>query len=338
MTQAQQAPSPERILPTMLAAHVVAATMAAASKHRLFTHIDGGAVTVDQIAGRAGISLRGAQALLDALTALGFVQVQDGHYRNAPDASFYLVEGKPAYLGRYAQLVHSPFGDAFRELAEVVREGAPRFQYTADVADNRFWEDLVLSIVPLAIPVVEQVLAKELARKDGLSLLDIGGGSGIYSARLLQHNATAQATQIDWPNINRIGRDFVGRFGVGERFSTIDGDFHGTDFGEAQYDLVVLSNICHQEAPRDNVELFRRVRRALRPGGALLVSEFVLEDDRSAATPWIGLFSVIMLIDSQQGSAWRRADYQRWLAEAGFGAVEFEATRTPSTLIWARER
>ncbi len=337
MTTSEQPPSPDRIMQSSLAAHAVAATMAAACKHRLFTHIEAGAATVNEIARHAGTSLRGAQALLDALVALGFVRVRDGRYTNAEDASFYLIEGKPAYLGAHAQLTHSPFGDAFRDLADVVRTGVPRFQYTADTADNKFWEDLVLAIVPLAVPVVEVLLKAELAQKDGLSLLDIGGGSGVYSALVLQKNATARATQIDWPNVNRIGRAFVDQFGVGTRFTTIDGDFHTTDFGESAYDLVVFSNICHQESPQENVALFRRVRRALKPGGTLVLSEFLLEDDRTAAFPWCGIFQVFMLIQTKEGAAWRKADFREWLREAGFTAVEFEATPTPSTLVWARE-
>ena len=337
MTAPAQPPGPDRIMQSILPAHAVAATMAAACKHRLFTHMEAGASTVHEIATRAGLSVRGTQALLDALVGLGFARVRDGRYTNAEDASFYLVEGKPAYMGAYAQLTHSPFGDAFRDLAEVVRTGIPRFQYTADVADNKFWEDLVVAIVPLALPVVEVVVSKPLARADALSMLDIGGGSGVYSARLLQQNATARATQIDWANTNRIARAFVDGFGVGDRFTTIDGDFHTVEFGKSAYDLVILSNICHQESPKDNLALFGKVRRALKPGGALVLSEFLLEDDRTVAFPWCGIFQVFMLIQTKEGAAWRKADFRGWLRQAGFTSVEFEATPTPSTLVWARE-
>jgi len=43
-----------------------------------------------------------------------------------------------------------------------------------------------------------------------------------------------------------------------------------------------------------------------------------------------------MLLQSKQGSTWRRADYRSWLAKAGFEAVSFQATPTPATLIFAR--
>lgn len=337
MTMPAHPPAPDRIMQSALAAHVVAATMAAACKHRVFTHIEAGAATVEELASRAGMSRRGAQALLDALVGLGFVYVRTGRYTNAEDSSFYLVEGKPAYLGTYAQLTHSPFGDAFRDLAEVARTGVPRFQYTADTADNPFWEDLVLAIVPLAVPVVETVAARlQFAQAGVVSMLDIGGGSGVFSAVLLQKNPKARATQIDWPNVNRMARSFVDHFGVGDRFTTVDDDFHTADFGESVHDLIVLSNICHQESPRENITLFRRARRALKPGGALVLSEFLLEDDRTTAFPWCGVFQVFMLIQTKEGAAWRKADFRAWLSEAGFGLVEFEATPTPSTLVWAR--
>ena len=144
----QQPPSPEKILSHTLQGIAATAALGAAVTRSLFTHIEKGAGTVEELARAASTSVRGAQALLDALVALELVQVGDGTYKNSPEASFYLVEGKPAYLGTHAKMVFSPFGRSFLDLPEVAKTGVSGFEHTADVSDNPFWEELVLAIVP----------------------------------------------------------------------------------------------------------------------------------------------------------------------------------------------
>ena len=123
-------------------------------------------------------------------------------------------------------------------------------------------------------------------------------------------------------------------FGVAGRFKTIDGDFsygrlrHGYDFG-------IYSNIAHQETPADNLAVFRKFRKAIKPGGTLVVSDFVLGDERTGH-PFAMMFSSQMLVVTNGGSAYREADYRKWLNEAGFPTVEFVATPGPSTIVLAK--
>lgn len=333
----QQPPSPEKILSYTLQGMASTTALGAAATHSLFTHIEKGAGTTEEIARAASISVRGAQALLDAMVALELVKVVDGKYKNSPEASFYLVEGKPAYLGTHAKMVFSPFGRSFLNLPEVVKTGVSDFEYTADVADNPFWEELVLAIVPLALPVTHALVERlNFATMASPSVLDIGGGSGIFSVALLEANKTATSTQIDWAAVNRIAERFVARHGDTDRFKTIDGNFHTTDLGEGRYDVVIYSNIAHQESPADNIALFHKAKKALKPGGVLVISDFVLNDDRTPNHPWTGIFHTFMLLQSKAGATWRQADYRAWLGEAGFQKVEFSPTMSPSTLVIAR--
>jgi SAM-dependent methyltransferase len=325
--------SPERILMHALPALTGAYVLATAAQCSLFTHLENGAATTAALADRAGISERGAQALLDGLTGIGLVESADGGYRNSPEASAFLVEGRPAYLGGFAQMILYP-QFAFPHLPEAVRSGSPVAPQDLATEDHPMWRELVMAIVPLAMPLAQQVAERVVRDRGEVSILDIGGGSGVYSAVLLGANRQATATQLDWPTVNGIAREFVGGHGVGDRFITVDGDFHTTDLGEAAHDVVIYSNIAHQESPEDNVAVFRRIRRALRPGGVLVISDFV-RDAEGRGHPFAGLFSTIMLLNTQAGASWRQPDYERWLAEAGFTAVRFQPTPTPATLIFA---
>jgi hypothetical protein len=216
-----------------------------------------------------------------------------------------------------------------------VATGAPVGEENTATPDYAFWRELVPAIAPLAIPAVQAAIARlGVASAGPISILDVGGGSGIFSAMMLGANPEARSTQVDWPTVNRIARDFVAGFGVADRFHTVDGDFHVVDWGAA-HDIAIFSNIAHQETPADNVAAYRKFRAALRPGGTLVISDFVVEDDRSGPPPAL-MFHGEMLLGTKGGATWRRADYRAWLSEVGFTDVSIEPTAGPSTLIYAR--
>jgi ubiquinone/menaquinone biosynthesis C-methylase UbiE len=201
--------------------------------------------------------------------------------------------------------------------------------------ENPFWEDLVPAIATLAVPVALAAAERlELSQAGAASFIDVGGGSGIYSALWLGIAKQARSTQFDWENVNRIAKKFVAGFGVGDRFRTVDGDFHQADFGNAEHDVAVYSHIAHQESPEDNVAMFRKFREALKPGGTLVVSDFVVENDRSGP-PFPLMFRSVMTLRTKAGSTWTRAEYEKWLREAGFTRVSIEPTPTPATLVYA---
>jgi SAM-dependent methyltransferase len=326
-------PSPVAIM-RLINGYWATGVLAAAATHALFTHLENGAGTAAELADRSEMSQRGAQTLLDGLIGVGLVELHEGRYRNTPEASAYLVEDTPVSLAPFARLKLKHTG-SLTDLAEVVRVGGPVKDVVVEVANNPHWEGIVTAIAAQSVPAA--TLAADvlgLAGAGEISILDVGGGSGIYSGIWLEANPAARATQLDWEPINEIARRLLAERGVGDRFTTLDGDFHTTDFGTAQYDVAVYSHIAHQESPDSNVEVFTRLRQALRPGGTLVVNDYVVDDDRSGPLfPLI--FASEMLLKTRQGSTWRRSDYHDWLVKAGFQDVSFH-TAEPGTLVIAR--
>jgi Dimerisation domain/O-methyltransferase domain len=327
-------PNPEKVM-QIITGGWATAILGAAAQHGIFTALEGNPATVETVTKKTGISLRGAQALLDGLTGLGLLSLSEDLYRNGPDASSFLVKGKPSYLGGMAEVFLQDF-PTWQNLPEAAKTGLPSARNTTDVADNPFWHVLVPAIAALSFPVA-QMAAERLgvAKAGAVSWLDVGGGSGVWSAVWLGVNKQAIGTQLDWPNVNKIASGFVASFGVADRFQTIDGDFHTTDFGVEKYDFAIYAHIAHQESPVENVATFRKFRKALKPGGTLVINDFVLNDDRTGH-PFAMLFASQMLVATKNGFTYRQTDYRKWLAEAGFNSVEIVPTPTPSTLVFAR--
>ncbi len=326
-------PTPEKVM-QIVTGGWASSILGAAARHGIFNALEGNPASAEDVAKKTGISPRGAQALLDGLTGLGLLTLSEGRYQNSLDASFFLVKGKPSYLGDMAEVFLQDFA-TWQKLPESAKSGLPSAPNTADVADNPFWHTLVPAIAALSFPVAQMAGERlGIAKAGAVSWLDVGGGSGVWSAVWLGANKQALGTQLDWPNVNKIGREFVAKFGVADRFQTIDGDFHTTDFGSAKYDFAIYAHIAHQEAPADNFAAFRKFRKALKPGGTFVINDFILNDDRTGH-PFAMMFASQMLVVTKSGFTYRQSDYRGWLGEAGFESVEIVPTPTPSTLVFA---
>ncbi len=325
-------PSPEKIM-QLISGGWAASILGSAAKHDVFAALENGG-TADSVSKHCGISKRGAQAVLDGVTGLGLAVLKDGKYTASPEAAAFLVKGKPAYVGAMAEVMTGSLVD-WATLPEAVKTGKPTASKTAEDADNEFWHILVPAIAAMSFPVAKQAAERlNIAKAGKISWLDVGGGSGVWSAVWLGQNQVAQGTQLDWPNVNKIAKGFVGDFGVADRFSTIDGDFHTTDFGKARYDFAIYGHIAHQESPESNVAIFKKFRKALKPGGTLLVNDFVLDAERKGH-PFAMMFASQMLLVTKEGNAWRRPDYVEWLNAAGFKSVDFMPTQGPATVVFA---
>ncbi|MEZ0071242.1 class I SAM-dependent methyltransferase [Planotetraspora sp. GP83] len=326
-------PRPDRIM-EIANGYWATGILGSAAKYSLFTHLDAGVDTADQLAAKAGISKRGAQTLLDGLVGLGLVELHGASYRNTAEAAAFLVDGRPASLSGYAKLKLGQM-DKMGSLLEVFRTGGPVDAMT-EVADNPHWEDVVPAIAAQSVPVA--TVAADLlglAEAGEVSILDLGGGSGIFSAIWLELNPAARSTQLDWGPINAIAHRLLKERRVADRFTCVDGDLHTVEFGTAAYDIAVYSHVAHQEGPEDNIAIFAKVRAALKPGGTLVVCDYVVDDDRGG--PFFPLlFASEMLLKSKKGGTWRQADYRAWLTEAGFDDVSFHSTPSPTTLVFAR--
>ncbi len=325
-------PTPERILSVTTGAWT-AGILGASVTHGIFTHVQQGACTTDEIARRAGLSIRGAQSLLDGLVGLGFLRNNHGDYVNTPESSAFLVEGRPGYLGHYIRLEGLAM-EQWMSLPDAVRAEAPPPGRMPN--ENRFWEELAQALVPISFPVAQEAVKHlGLAEAGPVSILDVGGGSGIFSAVFLFANPEARSIQVDRSSVNRIARDVVASYGVEPgRFTTVDGDYHNIDFGSEKHDVVVYSHIAHGESPEENRNNFQRINSALKPGGTITVVDFVLEDNRTGH-PFAMIFNANMFMRTMSGGTYTRAQYRDWLESAGFRRVRYLPTEGPATMVMA---
>jgi SAM-dependent methyltransferase len=170
---------------------------------------------------------------------------------------------------------------------------------------------------------VAPVLAERLAIGGAKKILDVGGGTGIYSIALLQRHAGLRAVVFDRAGVLKVAGEMREAYGVGERMELVAGDMF-TDPLPGGCDLVLLSNILHDWDVRECRELVRRCAEALAPGGRLLIHDVFLDDDLGGPLP-VALYSAA-LFSLTEGRAYSAGEYRGWMREAGLEVEEVVPT------------
>src|ERR1700747_1828005 len=168
------APSPEKIM-QFISGGWVSAVLGSAARHGIFAHLEGAGATADDVAKKSAISRRGAQALLDGLTGVGILKLEGGRYKNTPEASAFLLKGKPGYIGAMAEVMMDSVVD-WAKLHQSVKNDEPAASAAAQQPDKPFLHEVVTAIATLSIPVAQIAAEKPgLAKKGAISWLDVGG-------------------------------------------------------------------------------------------------------------------------------------------------------------------
>jgi SAM-dependent methyltransferase len=312
-------------------------TLVAGVELGVFSQIAAGKRTVKEIAEAAGASPRGMVALLDALTAIGYLRKTGGRYSLRPISAAFLAPGGKAYVGGMAHALSLTW-DVWKDLSEAVRTG--HSAEAVDVAEKgkQFFPKLVASIFPGNFAAAT-VAVSELPEKDRHKIhkiMDVAAGSGAWSLAFARAIPEARVTTVDFPEMTPITREFTEKFGVAARYDYLEGDLRQVDFGRDMYDLIILGHIIHSEGEKHGKKLLEKSYAALRPGGKLLIAEYVPNDSRTGPAMPL-LFGLNMLLQTGEGAVFTFREYRAWLKTAGFGKVTTIPVPPPSTVILARK-
>ncbi len=266
------------------------------------------------------LDARACEIALDALTAMGYAVKNANLYRNSAVSRRHLVRGRPGYLGdnlKYQEIIW----DAWGELRACLRRGGAMRPLNYWLArHDGFTQEYIRGMDNIA-----RRPAAEIARVVGAdrvdSLLDVGAGPGTYSLAFLRANPALHATLLDLPGTLRVTRRHLREHArASARTTLIAADYRRADFGRSCHDMVLFSHVTHDESPATNKLLLKKARLALRPGGRVVIHDFMLERSRTA--PLFGaLFSAHMLVYTQSGRTYTRDEYRGWMREEGFRSV-----------------
>lgn len=318
-------------------------TLAAAHELDLFTRLSGtGGMTIGKLAEELGIDQRPAEMLLTGCAALGLLERDGAPYVNSPLAEEFLVRGKPYYFGGWVQMLDRRLYPGWGKLTEAIRTNRPT---TWDPERQRSLfegeDPEMLAVFWEAMHSLSTFTARSLGEAVDLSpfsrLLDLGGGSGAYDIELCRLYPNLRATVYDLPFVTDIAARKVGEAGLSERIATIGGDIFADLTLPGGHDVILLSMIMHDWNEEHDREILRKCWEALPSGGEVIISELLVNDERTGPPP-AALMSLNMLIETE-GRNYTPAEYSEWLRDLGFRQIRtvwFEAAGANGAVIGSK--
>lgn len=315
-------------------------TLAVAHELDVFTRLSGSTgITSSELAQRLGIQERPADMLLTGCTSLGLLEQRGGRYYNSPLAEEFLVRGKPYYFGGWIQMLDKRLYTGWGKLLEAVRTNRPT-TWNPDTQDSLFdGEDpAMLSLFWEAMHSLSTFTARALGEALDFSpytrLLDLGGGSGAFDIELCRRYPHLSATVFDLPVAIGTAAEKVREAGLSDRVKTMTGDFFADAALPEGHDAILLSMILHDWNEAKGRDLVRKCYDSLPAGGALIISELLVNDEKTGPAP-AALMSLNMLIETE-GRNYTPAEYGAWLRDAGFDDIQtiwFEAPGANGAVI-----
>lgn len=292
---------------------------------------------VDELARATGTQPDALYRVLRALAAQGvFSEVAPRTFGLTPTASV-LRDGVPGSMRELARY----FGmrsrnHAFVELLHTVRTGEPAFDH---VHGTDWWTHLAEHPDDAAIfdnamgNLARQVHAMALETcdlSDARLLVDVGGGHGHLAAALLNRSPDLRAIVFDLPHVVAGADKVLADAGVADRAETAPGNFFASvpEGGDAY----VLSMILHDWDDARAIAILTNVRRAMQPGGKVIVVDAVIPEGDH---PHTGKLIDIVMLALLPGRERTEAEFAALFREAGLRHVETRAPASPTSLLVA---
>jgi precorrin-6B methylase 2 len=249
----------------------------------IFTLLDRNPGTTAQISAETNVPENRIVTVLTALRSIGMIDLNDSVYTNAPAASTFLSRESKHDFGDYLRYQIDrqmyPFLTQLNEVVDGSLDPSAVGSYQDWMSDPE-----QASIYSNAQHAGSLGPGRTLARIIDLSvagkLLDVGGGTGAMSIRLLEANPELVSTIIDFPNVSEIGWGFVSEAGMTDRIRYIPGNALKVEWPKGQGAILMsylLSGIPEDEISR----VIEYAFECLSEGGHLIVHDFMVEDDRT---------------------------------------------------------
>jgi O-methyltransferase domain/Dimerisation domain len=312
-------------------------TLLSAIELGVFSELAGaGPLDGDALRERLGLHPRSATDFFDALVALGMLEREDGRYANTPSTDLFLDRAKPSYVGGILEMANARLYGFWGSLTEALRTGVP--QNEAKIGEN-FFETLYaeperLAQFARAMSALSvgagQAIAAKFPWQDHSSVIDVGCAEGAVPVQIALAHDHVTGGGFDLPPLQPLFDSYVSRFGLGERLSFTPGDFFNDPLPSA--DVLVMGHILHDWDLDEKKALLKKAFDALPDGGALIVYEALIDDDRRNNAFGL-LMSLNMLIETPGGFDFTGADCRAWMEETGFRETYVEHLIGPDSMV-----
>jgi O-methyltransferase domain/Dimerisation domain len=293
-----------------------------------------GAATAAQLGSRLNLAERGLRDFLDALVVLGLLRRTADRYDLTDTAGRHLVPGRPAYLGGFLDRANRVLYPAWGHLTEALRTGEPQVPSAADGEFERMLaqphqQAQYLKMMDAVNSQLAPLLAEAVDWSRFRRLVDVGGARGNLAAHLVYAHPHLRATVFDLPVMAGALVAHMATVRPPTPVDFVGGNFFVDPLPPG--DVLVIGHVLHNWSPEERQLLVKKAFAAVRPGGALMVYDAMLDDEPTDLARLV--VSLNMLLVTRGGSEYPASECQRWLTDAGFVDVRAQPLGGADTLV-----
>ena len=302
----------------------------------LFTELAREPGDLANLRSRLGLHPRSAHDFLDALVALGFLHREDGIYHNTPITDLFLDRGKASYIGGILEMANRRLYPFWSNLTEALRTGKPQNEakhggdlFAALYADPIRLTGFLRAMTGISRPA-NVLIAQRLPWANYSSFVDIGTAQGDLAVQIAKANPHLSGIGLDLDPVGPVFASYVAEHDLSDRLRFVGGDFFTHELPRA--DVVLMGHILHDWSLEEKQTLIRKAHEALPDGGALVVYDTIIDDERRQNTFGL-LMSLNMLIETPAGFDYTGADCCRWMKAVGFREARVEHLVGPDSMV-----
>lgn len=329
-------PQPDQILQLGMA-FMSSKTLLSAVEMELFTELARQPQDLETLKGRLGLHSRSARDFLDTLVALKLLERRDGKYYNTPATDFFLDKRKKSYIGGMLEMANNRLYPFWGHLTPALRTGLPQNEsrdgspntFTALYADPARLKEFLQAMTGISHGA-NMTIARQFPWSQYRSAVDVGTAQGDLITQVALANPHIEGTGFDLPEVGPIFEDYVQLHGLSQRVKFSPGSFFDDPLPKA--DVVMMGHILHDWDLDTKRMLVRKAWDALPNGGAFIVYEMIIDNDRTQNAAGL-LMSLNMLIETGGGFDYTGADCEGWMKEAGFREARTEHLVGPDSMV-----
>ncbi len=330
-------PSPEHIMKLGMA-FWGSKTLLSAVELEVFTELARHPLDAPSLQMHLGLHSRSACDFFDALVSLGMLTKENGVYRNTPETDVFLDKAKPSYIGGFLEMANARLYRFWGSLTEGLKTGLPQNEtkeggdfFGTLYADPARLKSFLQSMTGLSMGA-SKAIAQQFPWNQYQTFFDIGSAQGGLVVQVALTHSHITGGGFDLPPTGPIFEEYIQSFDLNNRFQFIPGNFFTDPLPKA--DVLSMGHILHDWNLQEKKILIAKAYDALPKGGALIIFESLIDDERRENTFGL-LMSLNMLIELTGGFDYTGADCTAWLKEAGFGETRVEHLIGPDSMVIA---
>lgn len=312
-------------------------TLLSAIELGVFSELANGALNVDELSARLKLHPRGARDFFDTLVSLGMLEREGRLYSNTPESDQFLVRGRLSYLGGMLEMANERLYPFWGSLTEALKTGLPQNEMKtggAGLFETIYGDPERLRLFLGAMTGLSMGASNAIASKfpwsDYTTVVDVGGAQGGLLVQICRAHSHIRGFNFDLPVVGPVFDEYVVSNNLSDRLQFLPGSFFDDPIPAA--DVITMGHILHDWNLDEKRMLLDKAFKALPPGGALIVFEALIDDERRQNSFGL-MMSLNMLIETPGGFDYTGKECSGWLRDAGFRETKVEHLVGPDSMV-----